>query len=309
MATEKLTHGRVTWVNIINPTLADVEELRRLYPYIHPLNLEDVQSQMERPKIDEDEDYLFVIMHFPQWDSRQGVSRAREVDFFVGRGYVVTIHSGTLKPMDTLWERCQIDETQRERMLGRGANHTFYVIVDQLVDYIFPILRKVDNNIRRVEEDIFEADAREVIRDISFIRRDVMALRRIVRHQVPIVEQLERVDHPIIHEDLEEYFGDILDHLYKARDILDENFETVSNLADTVDTLASHRINEVMRILTVISVIMLPLTLLSSIYGMNVPLPGQEGFTQNDAPFWLLAAAMILLAVGLLAYFRRRGWL
>lgn len=304
-----MTHGRVTWVNVVHPTPDDVDELRRIYPYIHPLNLEDVQSLIERPKIDEDEDYLFVVMHFPLFDARQALTRPREVDFFVGRGYVVTIHDGTLKPLTTLWTRCEMDETQRERIMGRGANHTFYIIVDQLVDYVLPILRKVDTNIRELEEEIFKANSRDIIRSISLLRRDIIALRRIIRQQVPIVEQLERVEHPIIHEDLEEYFGDIADHLYKARDIVDEDFEIINTLADTADTLASHRINDVMRILTVISVIMLPLTFVTSFYGMNIPLPGMAEFAQNDNAFWLLTVLMLVLAVALLVYFRRRGWL
>jgi len=306
MATQTLTHGRVTWVNIVHPTSADVDDLRELYPYIHPLNLEDVQSHMERPKIDEDQDYLFVVMHFPQWDAKTALSRAREVDLFIGRGYVVTIHDGTLKPLHTLWERCHEDEEQRERILGRGANHTFYVIIDQLVDYIFPILRKVDGNIRRIEEDIFTIDTRTVIRDISLVRRDVISLRRIIRQQVPIIEQLERVEHPIIHHDLEEYFGDIADHLYKARDIIDEDFEIIGSLADTADTLASHRINEVMRILTVISVIMLPLTLISGILGMNIWLPFEAG---DPTGFLVIMVGMLVISVLMLVYFRRRGWL
>ena len=309
MSIQTLSHGRVTWINIVHPTPADVDELRNLYPYIHPLNLEDVQSHMERPKIDEDEDYLFLVMHFPQWDAAKALSRPREVDMFVGRGYVITVHDSTLRPLITLWEDCIKEEERRERVLGRGSNHAFYMIVDQLVDYILPILRKVDGNIRRIEEDIFTASTRDIIRDISLVRRDVIALRRIIRQQVPIVEQLERVEHPIIHDDLEEYFGDIADHLYKARDIIDEDFEIISSLADTADTLASHRINEVMRILTVISVIMMPLTLVTSFYGMNVPLPGQSGFFFNDEPFWLLSILMLILAVGLLLYFRRRSWL
>jgi len=309
MAIQKLTYGRVTWVNIVHPTREDVDELRQLYPYIHPLNLEDVQSHMERPKIDEDQDYLFVVMHFPLYDHEQALTRSREVDFFVGRGYVVTIHDNSLKPMQIMWGACSSDETQREKVMGRGANHAFYVIIDQLVDYILPILRKIDGNLRRIEEVIFMGDTRTVIRDIALVRRDVIALRRIIRQQVPIVEQLERVEHPIIHEDLEEYFGDIADHLYKARDIIDEDYEIISSLSDTVDTLASHRINEVMRILTVISVIMLPLTLLTSFYGMNIPLPGQDDFRLNNEPFWVLLVLMLLLALGLLVYFRRRGWL
>lgn len=305
MTIQTLTYGRVTWVNIVHPTPADVDELRKLYPYIHPLNLEDVQSHMERPKIDEDEEYLFLVMHFPQWDAQKVLSRPREVDFFVGRGYVVTVHENDLKPLVSLWNQCQRDEEECEKILGRGSNHVLYVIIDQLVDYITPILRKVDGNIRRIEEDIFTADTRKVIRDISVVRRDVIALRRIIRQQVPVVELLERIDHPIIHDDLEEYFGDIADHLYKARDIIDENYEIITSLADTVDTLASHRINEVMRILTVISVIMLPLTLISSIYGMNVALP----FGEHPNGFLIISLMMIFLAVALLWYFRRRGWL
>lgn len=310
MATQTLTHGRITWVNIVHPTPTDVEALRESYPYIHPLNLEDVQSLMERPKIDEDEEYLFVVMHFPQWDPKTALSRPREVDFFVGRGYVVTVHDGVLKPLENTWQRCLNDEDYRERVMGRGANHAFYTIIDQLVDYIMPILRKVDGNIRRIEEDIFTADTPDIIREISLVRRDVIALRRIIRQQVPIVERLERVDHPIIHEDLEEYFGDISDHLYKARDIIDENFEIIGSLADTADTLSSHRINEVMRTLTVFSVLMLPLTLLTSFYGMNIPLPGTAEFSsRSDTTFWLLSGSMLVMAVGLLVYFRRRGWL
>ena len=137
MAIQTLTHGRVTWVNIVHPTPSDVDELRERYPYIHPLNLEDVQSHMERPKIDEDEDYIFVVMHFPQWDPAKALSRPHEVDVFVGRGYVVTIHDGILNPLVNLWDKCNKDDDQREKVLGRGANHAFYVIIDQLVDYVF----------------------------------------------------------------------------------------------------------------------------------------------------------------------------
>lgn len=306
---QKLSHNGVSWIDVIHPTPADVEILRDLFPYIHPLNLEDIRSPMERPKIDEADEYLYVVMHFPWFDKRQSLSRPREVDLIVGRGYVVTVHDGTLTPLLTLYELCEDDEPQRARLLGRGANHAFYTIIDQLVDYVLPILRKVDANIRRIEEDIFNRDTRDVIRDISLVRRDVIALRRIIRQQVPIVEQLEQVEHPIIHEDLEEYFGDIADHLHKARDIIDEDYEIITSLADTADTLASHKINEVMRILTVISVIMLPLTLISSIYGMNIPLPGQSEFDREPDPFWLIALFMLGISIAMLWYFKRRRWL
>lgn len=305
MATRIITHGSVEWVDIVHPSPDDVEKLQDAHPYFHPLNLEDIRSPIERPKIDDDEQYMFVVMHFPLWDSRHEISRASEVNFFVGKGYVVTVHNGTLKPLTKLYEDCEESENDRKRLLGRGANHAFYTIIDQLVDYIFPILRRVDTNIHKIEDDLFVSDAIKVIRDIALVRRDIIALRRMIRHQIPILESLEHSEHPVLHEDLEEYFGDIADHLYKQRDIVEENYEIINSFADSADTLASHRINEVIRILTVFSVIMLPLTFISSVYGMNIDLPFQD----HPNSFIITCGVMSIIATLMLIYFRRRNWL
>lgn len=305
MTTRTLSHGRVKWIDVTAPTPQDVNAIGKEYAYIHPLNLEDLLSPIERPKLDLDDDYLFVVLHFPLWDATQRLTRAREVDIILGRGYVVTIHDGTLKPLTNLFDQCNSNEETKSQVLGGAAGHAFYVIIDRLVDYILPILRKVDANIRDLEEKIFTTDSRKVIRDIAVHRRDIIALRRIIRQQIPIMEVLEKTEHPILHEDLEEYFGDIVDHIFKARDIIDENAEIITGLAETADTLASHRINEVMRILTVISVIMLPLTLVSSIYGMNVDLP----FEQDPNAFIIVSGGMVFITLIMLIYFRRRDWL
>jgi magnesium transporter len=296
----------VIWYDIVHPTQDDVDKLHETFPYFHPLNLEDVRSPIERPKVDSDDDYIFVVMHFPLWDSRHEISRASEVNLFVGRRFMVTVHNGTLQPLVRLYEHCQESEHERKRLLGRGANEGFYIVIDKLVDYIFPILSKVDSNIHRVEDDLFVSDAKQVIQDIALIRRDIISLRRIIRQQIPIVQQLETTAHPILHEDMEEYFGDIADHLFKQRDIIEENYEIINSFAETADTLASHRINEVMRILTVISVIMLPLTLISSIYGMNID---QLPFAHHPNSFIILSGIMVIIALLMLIYFRRRDWL
>ena len=305
MTTQIINHKAVQWLDIAQPTAEDVNRLQAQFPYFHPLNLEDIRSPIERPKVDNDESYIFVVMHFPLWDSRSRISRASEVDFFVGRDYVVTVHSGTLKPLAGLMERCQSAEHERERLLGHGSNQAFYILVDQLVDYIFPILGKVDQRLHAIEDDLFESNARRVIQEIALLRRDIISLRRSIRHQIPIVQQLESTRHPILHDSMEEYFGDIVDHLFKQRDIIEENYEIINSFAETADTLASYRINEVMRILTVISVIMLPLTLISSIYGMNIELP----FAGHPSAFVITAAIMIVIALLMLVYFRRRNWL
>lgn len=305
MAIYELPCNRFTWMNIVKPTSADVHELATRFPDIHPLHLEDLLSQTERPKIDEEENYLFVVMHFPVWDPRHRLSRPSEVELMVGRNYLITVHDGTLKPLVRLFARCELYEPERERLVGKGANDAFYVVIDQLVDHVFPMLRKVDENIKRIEDGIFTDDTRRIIREIALIRRDVIALRRMIRHLVPVVENLEGTEHRIIREDLEQYFGDTVDHLYAARDIIDEDYEVIAGLSETADTLVSHRINEVMRVLTVISVIMLPLTLVSGIYGMNINLP----LSEHPSAFIVVLGLMFLIATLMLAYFRRRKWL
>jgi magnesium transporter len=305
MSIQQMSGNRTTWINIVRPTAQDAEALRRIYPYIHPLNIEDILSSNERPKIDTYDDYIFVVMHFPVWDSKIRLSRQSEVEFFIGRGYVVTIHEGNLKPLERLYDRCLTDETAPKKFLDGGASHAFYYILDLLVDYVFPIMRRTDSNIRSIEETVFTADAREVIREIAVLRRDIIALRRIIRQQVPILQSLERMTHPIIQEELEDYFGDILDHLNRARDMIDEDYEIIASLSETADTLVSHRINGVIRVLTVFSVIMLPLTLLSSIYGMNINLP----FADHQNAFLILSGIMVTIAIGMLLYFRMKKWL
>ena len=305
MPTRTLRHGATAWHDLVSPSADDVARLHERYPHFHPLNLEDIRSHIERPKLDQDDDYLFLVMHFPLWDSAGEVSRASEVDIFVGRDFVVTVHNGSLKPLATAYEHCQADASARADLLGRGGPHAFYTLLDQLVDYIFPILDKVEGRVGAIGDALFESNAKRTIREIALLRRDIISLRRIIRHQIPIVLELETVQHPLLHEDMEEYFGDIADHLFKLRDIADENYEIINSYADAADTLSSHRINEVMRILTVISVIMLPLTLISSIYGMNINLP----FADDPNAFMLTAIIMIVVALVMLLIFRLRHWL
>jgi magnesium transporter len=307
MTTERVIGDRITWVNITDPTLHDVAWLRRNYPFIHPLNLEDVSSYIERPKLDDQPDYLFAVMHFPLWDAATRLSRPSEVDCFVGRDFIVTIHDGVLKPLNRLFRDCNENETERKNLLGKSAGHAFYVILDQLVDYIFPILSKVEASIRALEERIFDEESgADIIRAIALVRRDTIALRRIIRQQIPIFEQLERSKTTLIHEELDEYFGDLVDHIQRARDIIDEDAEVIIGISDTADTLISHRLNNVIRILTVFSVIMLPLTFISSVFGMNVDFPINE---QHPDSFLFISAVMIIIAAVMLIYFRRRKWL
>lgn len=306
MTIHKLTHQATTWLNIVHPSQADIAALHAAYPFLTPLNLEDITSGIERPKIDREDEYLFVILQVPRWDERLRLTRPYEVDLFVGRDFVITAHDGRLKPLDRLYAAAAEESAEAAALLGQGAIHAFYLIVDRLIDYIFPILRKVDMNIRTLEERIFSSDTRAIIREIAILRRDIIAIQRIIRQLSPVIEVLDISLRRVFRDDdLTDYFDDLVDHIHRARDIIDEDSDVVAALGDTADKLLSHRLNNIIRVLTVFSVIMLPLTLISSIYGMNVALPLQE----HPQSFALISAAMILIALVMLAYFRWRRWL
>ncbi len=304
MSMSTVTENKVSWINIVNPSHEDIAHLRRYYPF-HPLDLEDILSTIERPKVDEYENYLFIVMHFPIYDYDEQISRISEVDVFIGSGYLITVHSGDLKPLVQLFDECHKDERARTKHMSKGAGQLLYGILDRTVDYVMRILTRIGGRIGQVEKKVFTANMRTIVEEISIIRRDVIALRRIIKPQIGVVSNLERKDRPFIREGMDVYFGDIVDGYSRAWDELEDHREVIESLNSTSDSITSYRINETMRALTVISVLLLPLSLLASIYGMNVPLP----FDENPYAIYGLGALMVAMIVGLVVLFRSRKWI
>jgi len=303
MPIQTLTCGGTTWVNVENASLQDLERLRQTFGF-HPLALEDVLNRNERPKVDEYGDYLFLVLQFPVFQKEQRLSVPRELHVFVGADYLVTAHDASLRPLVDLFRECGQDEAARQRNMEAGPGWLLYRILDRMVDHLFLILDRVGARIRGIEEGLFTQNIRSMVEEISLVRRDLIALRSIVKPQIGLVADLERGDYPVLRQDLKPYFGDVADGFHRAWDILEDYREVMDDLSETADSLTSYRINEVMRVLTVISVIMLPLTLLAGIYGMNVPLP----LAHSPLSFILILGLMMLIAAGMLFYFRRRGW-
>jgi magnesium transporter len=300
-----LTHGRVTWTNIVKPTSDDIAQLSASYPQFHPLNLQDCLTEIEYPKIDHHDDYLFIVVQLPIWDASQRISRPAEVDIFVARGTLVTSHDGRLKPLVDRFERAATDETYRAQLMGRGASPLLYELLNAFVDYAFPLAQRIDHAIGHIEENLFDDDTRHILDEIAIVRRELIGTRRILRPQLETIVKLEQGNWPFIHEDLTLYWSDISDHMAQLNAMLDEHIEVVAGLSDTIDTLASHRIDEVVRLLTIITVLTLPLTLLSTLFGMNVALP----FSEHPLLFFIITGLGIVFTTVLVWRLRKRGWL
>ena len=301
---ESLTWGDLTWVNIEQPTEQETEYLAQNYPF-HPLDLDDCLSRIQRPKIDEYKDYLFLVFHFPVFNVEARVTTPSQVSVFIGENYLITLHKGELKPLVKLFKECQLEEDSRQEYFSQGSSFLLYRIIDRLVDYCLPILSKIGDNIEKVEEDIFSKGMPRAIREISILRRDVISFRRIIWPMRAVIASLEPRIRRFTKMDLDVYFGDMVDHVDKIWDGLDEYKEIIEGLNDTHDSLATNRTNEVIRMLTIIATILLPITVVASIYGMNIPLPFQ------DSSYSLLFVFLIMLAIvsGMLYFFRRQHWI
>jgi magnesium transporter len=295
--------GPLRWINAERPRQIDRSWLEEHFDF-HPLDYEDVFSRNQRPKVDEYDDYLFVVLHFPVFDKVVGRLNAAEVDFFVGPDYLITLPNESVPALSYLFERCKTSEEFRDGLFSKGPAYLLYKIVDAGVDASFPMLRKIGNKLEHLEEDIFEGRSAEIVRDLSNVKQEIINFRKIVRPQRAALKDLERTKR-YVPEDLEIYFDDINDASERIWDMLENFKEVVEGLEDTNESVLSHRLNDALRFLTAFSVVMLPLTLIASVFGMNVRVPGQGGITA----FWLVIAGMLVVLVTMLAVFRRRGWL
>jgi magnesium transporter len=291
------------WINIERPRAVDQAWLEERFEF-HPLDYEDVFSRNQRPKVDEYDDYLFVVLHFPAYDKQIGRLNAAELDVFVGPDYVVTLPNQSIPPLAYLFERCRTRADVRENLFGKGPGYLLYKIVDDCVDASFPMLRKMGNKLERLEEDILEGRSAEIVRDLSNVKQEIINFRKIVRPQRSALRDLERTRR-YVPEDLEVYFDDIIDASERIWDMLENFKEVVEALEDTNESVLSHRVNEVLRVLTAFSVIILPLTLLASIFGMNVDFP----FEGTVGAFWTILGVMVVVLVAMVGYFRKRGFL
>jgi magnesium transporter len=309
----ELRAGGVTWVHLLSPTDGEAQLLANRFGW-HPLDVEDVLSRRQRPKVDVyagDEDdgsdgYLFTVLHFPVYDATVGRLNAGELDAFIGPDYIVTLPSVELRPVSLLFRRCEENEDFRTQLLSRGSGRLFYEVLDDLYDYCFPILDKIGFKLEQIDESIGEDEgARELVTDIHKVKQEIISYRKIIKPQRPTLRQLERQIERLRTEELELYFDDLVDASERIWDLLDNYKEVVEALEDTNESLISHQQNDILYVLTIFSVVMLPLTFITGFFGMNVHFPGFD----SSGGFWGTVVAMILILIGMLGFFRWKKWL
>jgi magnesium transporter len=301
---EIIEAGGLRWIHIESPRTADRDWLEQHFDF-HPLDYEDVYSRNQRPKLDQYDDYVFIILHFPMFDKETGRILTAELDLFLGPDYLITLPNVPLPPITAMFERYREKEDLRNEVFSKGSGYLLYKIVDTGVDASFPMLRRMGLKLERLEDDIFEGRSSEIVRELSEAKQEIINFRKIVRPQRAVLRDLERTKQRYLQEELEIYFDDISDAAERIWDTLEIYKEVIEGLESTNESVLSHRLNDSFRILTAASVVLLPLTLIASIFGMNVAFPG-EG---DSVTFYLILTLMAAMLVALVVLFRRRGWL
>jgi magnesium transporter len=274
VSVRELKNNGFIWIDIVKPNRDEIKKLGERFPF-HELNLEDCLSKFQIPKIDRYEDHIFVILNFPTLE-KERIPRSSQLAVFIGSGFLVTIHHGELGPISEIFHQCLKNEEARKDLMGKSAGFLFHTIIDALTDDLLNLVRKIVGNIEDIEDVVFDEKS-DAAGEISYVRRQITALRRIAIPLKRTVNEIANKDmRRFSEEDLALYFDDVTDHIDKVIDTLEESRETIEIYKDTDFMHGTDRSNKILAILTIVFTLSMPVTIMSSLYGMNVEIPTIE---------------------------------
>jgi len=294
--------GIYVWVDLDQPTPDEAKVLSDAF-HFHQLAIEDALSELHHPKIESYGDYLYVILHGIDFHASEHRFTTKDIDFFLGSQFLVTVHPGVSRSIGKVGVVCSRDP----RMLGEGPGMLLYRIVDTMVDNYRPEVDKLSEKLDKLEKEVFERPNTQMARRILNFKKDISSLRQTVLPQRDVVGRLARREFPMISEQLAYGFRDVHDHLVRLSDEAMFSQDRITSILDAHLSAVSNQLNQVMKVLTIIATLFMPLTVLTGMYGMNVPLPHLPG--GEHAQFWWVCGIMFALSAAMLGYFRKKGWI
>lgn len=301
---KKIQFGETEWVNVKDVDKETMEKIGTSYRF-HHLDIEDCLSETQRAKIDEYERYLFIVLHLPT-ETPKGRIVQGEINIFIGQNYLITI-SDSNKALCEIFDNCKRRKNLRTKFMEKGAGYLLYKIVDDLFADCFPFIDQLSKSINVMEKAAFDIkDQKDMLEDILALKKDIINFRRIIVPQRALIAQLEHKNKKFLPENLEVYFDDVVDKIEKIWSNLENLKELVESLQDTNESLISHNTNNAMKVLTIFSVIMLPLTVITGAYGMNLnTLP----FAGHPMSFMIVMGMMGIVIISMLIFFKHKRWL
>ncbi|MEK7447523.1 MAG: magnesium/cobalt transporter CorA [Patescibacteria group bacterium] len=307
MAIKEIKDKSLSWVDVQSPTEKDMKELSRRFKF-HELDLEDCLSNIQRPKIDQYENYLFMVTHFPRYIKGTKRLVISEVDIFIGKDYLITVHSGNQKILIEEFEKCAKNNKHFQELSSGSPGLLLHELMTDLYGNCFKMIDKIYERIEGLDDRIFSGEGKPhvLIHEFSDLRREIINFRRVIKPQREVLDTLEKVKTAFIKKGVDVYFDDMGDMVEKLWDLLENQKEIVDTMVGTYESVITNQTNDIIKILTIFSVIMLPLTLLSGIYGMNI---SKLPFAETEFSFQFVLGIMLTVVVIMLWFFNRRKWL
>lgn len=307
MEISKIKTKKLHWIHISKPNKDQLDHLRKEYDF-HPLDLEDCLIKVQRPQISEYAHYVFFILTFPVYNKKSREMESGEIDFFVGPKYLITISDGSIHTLENFFDEVNTNDYSREKYMSAGHSAILlYEVLHRLQNYTFPMLDHISQDIEYIEKRIFQHEEKKLVREILHIKRNIVDFRRIMQAHKNIIKKLINTHTKFFpNSKMNVYFTNILDRTKDIWDILETQKENINAFQETNESLISYRLNDIMKTLTIISVIMIPANLVASIFGMNsrnIP------FIGKTYDFYIIMAIMLAMIFAFLLYFRKKQWL
>ena len=289
------------WLDLINPTKEELDMLEKVFE-LHPLTLEDCINTITRPKIDRFENYIFIVLHAAATTSRGRKVRTIELNICVGKNFIITIHQESIKGVETAIERTRKNPVT----MSKSSDTLLHLVIDSLVDNYLPVLDVMDNKISGIEAHVLDNPTQKTLNNIFAVKKDILYLKRFIGPQRDIVNLLSRENFQYINTKQRVYFRDVYDNMIFINDTIDTYRDVINGTFDAYLSTISNRTNDIMKMLTIIATIMMPLTLITGVYGMNfVDMP----LLKWQWGFYSISAFMVILGIGMLIYFKRKHWI
>ena len=292
----------VTWINING--LHHIKEIEKIGEQfgLHPLVLEDIVNTTQRPKIDEYEDYIFVVLKMLYYDDDEHVTN-EQVSLVLGKNYVLSFQESEGDVFDSIRDRIR---QAKGRIRNHKPDYLMYALVDAVVDHYFSIVETLGNKIEDLETDLFVGEVKETISsDVQQLKREILKVRRAIFPLREVISRIEKYEHPLIHKTTITFFRDVYDHIIQVSENIDIYREMIWSLMDMYMTSISNKMNEVMKVLTIMSTIFIPLTFIAGIYGMNFEHMPELEYKYS---YFILIGLMILIFVFMVFFFKRKKW-
>ncbi|MFH1046874.1 MAG: CorA family divalent cation transporter [Patescibacteria group bacterium] len=297
----------ITWINVSRPTLNTLKHLQKLYPFILDIDLQDCLPPFQRPKLLERDQYLFMVLLYPVYDRREKTVRPVEIDFFIGRDFVVTSHAEEMEPLIDLAQDCIKDERTCDLRLGNETPTMMFNLLHELLISVFPLLTRLTNDILLAERQIFDESGHDTVKQILRIKSNIVQCRQAMQgHKMVIRKFVQRSRKMFKMDDMAVYFEDLVGHTKEIWDYLENDKETIDAVYDSHTSLVTHSTSQASQRLAALALIIFPTTLVAAIFAMaadNMPIKG------HPYDFEIMLAVVLMTMFGTLAYIKWKRWL